>query len=341
MKSMLSASLLFIAAAAFGQQNAGEYLGSFSTSYSQIQQGMWDYTRTISHGKNARKVEKTRLALIASSDAALKQAQKADAFEGSTTYRDSVVAYFKIINLVLKEDYAQLVDMEEVAEQSYDLMEAYMLARELASDKQTEATKMIIEEQRKFAEQHNVTLLETSSDLDKKMEVASQVYDHYNEVYLIFFKSYKQELYLMDAIGRQDVNAIEQNREALKATVAEGREKLKNVKLYQSDNSVITASNELFDFYETEASKGMDVVLDYFLKSENFQKVKAGFDAKKEKDRTQADVDAYNKAVNEMNEAVNAYNAQNEKFNNQRGKLVDNWNKVAQNFTAKHVPKGR
>lgn len=342
MKATLFLTLALISTRLFAQSpsEAADYMANFSTSYSQIQQDMWDYTRSVSHGKNARKVEKRRFELIASSDLALKNAQKAKPYYNDASYRDSVVKFFTVMNLVLREDYAKLVDMEEVAEQSYDLMEAYMLAKELASQKQKDAAEMVNAEQKKFAEKNNVNLIESSSELSGKMEIAGMVYKHYNAVYLIFFKSNKQELYLMDAIGKSDVSAIEQNRNSLISTVDEGREKLKTVELYENDKSMIDVTNQLFDFYAEEA-KSMDLVLDYFMKGENFQKVKSAFESKKEKDRTKEDVDGYNKAVNELNSAVNAYNAQNDRLNKKRAELIDNWNKTGLKFTSTHVPKGK
>ena len=140
-------------------QDAVTYMESLNAGYQQIQADMWDYTRTVSHGKSARKVEKRRMELIVSSDLALKNAKSVKDFNGSTTYKDSVVRYFEIINIVLKEDYAKIVNMEEVAEQSYDLMEAYILTRQLASEKQSEAAEMINREQAKFAEANNITLI--------------------------------------------------------------------------------------------------------------------------------------------------------------------------------------
>lgn len=322
-------------------QSAVEYMESLTSGYSQMHSDMWDYTRSVSHGKSARKVEKRRMELITSAKEALRNAKSAKAFAGSTELRDSVVSYFNTINLVLNQDYAQLVDMEEVAEQSYDLMEAYIMMREMAGDKQEAASKMIGEEQSKFALANNINLIQTSSDLDKKMAVAGKVYDHYNSVYLAFFKSNKQELYLMDAISKQDVNAIEQNRNALLSNVKEGYEKLDTITLYSDDKRMVEATKKVFAFYQIEAEKGMEVVLDYFLKSENFQKVKASFDAIKEKSRTQQDVDAFNNAVNEMNAAVVTYNKQNDEYNSKRSKLIEEWNKAAESFTSQHVPKGK
>ena len=59
------------------------------------------------------------------------------------------------------------------------------------------------------------------------------------------------------------------------------------------------------------------------------------------KSRTKADVDGYNKAVNDMNAGVGKYNTTNDKLNSDRSKLIDGWNKAAQSFTDKHVPKGK
>lgn len=344
MKQLVTLTALIFALNASAQSttNPGEYMDYFSTEYLQIQQDMWDYTRSVSHGKSARTVEKRRAELIQTTSAAKNKASRAKGFKENVRYRDSVVLYFELIELVLKEDYAKIVDMEAIAEQSYDAMEAYMTARDLAGDKMKEAGEMINREHRAFAEENGVTIIESEdTKLDQKMEIAGKVYDHYNEVYLIFFKSFKQELYLIEAIGRQDINAIEQNRNALISTVEEGMNKLKEVQLYEGDKSMIEATRNLLKFYQKEAETDVDAALAYFEANENFAKIKEAFDAKKEKNRTQEDVNAYNDGVNKVNDAVNAYNSGNEASNKERGVQIDNWNKVAEKFTTKHVPRGK
>jgi hypothetical protein len=173
------------------------------------------------------------------------------------------------------------------------------------------------------------------------MAIAEEVYHHYNEVYLVFFKSFKQEVYLLDALGRKDLSAIEQNRSALQSTAEEGLKKLATLTPYGNDNSLIESTKELLKFYISEADKEVPKMSDYFLKSENFTKIKTAFDQKKEKDRTKADVDGYNKAAQEMNASIDGYNKTNELLNTLRSKHVDNWNRTAQKYTDKHVPKGK
>jgi hypothetical protein len=251
------------------------------------------------------------------------------------------VEYFRIANLVLKEDYAKIVDMEAVSEESYDAMEAYMLARERANDKLVQASGMIEREQKAFAGSNNITLIASEDALDKKMAVAGEVYDTYNEIYLIFFKSFKQEIYLNDAIARQDINGIEQNRNALISSSKEGLKKLDAVKPYKNDKSMVEATRKLLNFYIEEGTNDVPKMADYFMKTENFNKVKKAFDEIPEKKRTQANVDEYNKAVNEMNAGVNTYNATNQNLNKKRSALIDGWNGAADKFTDTHVPKGK
>ena len=343
MKQFPLLSILFLSTTTFSQnsEKANQYMETFSVSYLQIQKDMWDYTRSVSHGKSARKVDKRRKELIVTTNTALNKAKRKPGYEGSTRYKDSVVRYFEIIDIVLREDYGKIVNMEEISEQSYDLMEAYMTARELANDKMKDAGDMVGREQKTFAEANNINIIENESKLSQKMEVASQVYDHYNAVYLIFFKSYKQELYLLDAISKNDVSAIQQNKNALIETVEEGYLKLKEVKKYEGDVSMITATRQLLTFYKKEAEKNVEVMLDYLDKTQNFNKIKEAFDKIKEKNRTQEDVDLFNNSVNEMNEAVNKYNQLNDSSNKERGDLIDNWNKMAEKFTSKYVPRGK
>lgn len=338
----LAVLVLALNSTAQSSTNPGEYMDYFSVEYLQIQKDMWDYTRSVSHRKSARKVEKRRAELIQTTSSAKNKAKRASAFKENGRYRDSVIHYFELIEIVLREDYAKIVDMEAIAEQSYDAMEAYMMARDMASDKMKEAGEMISREHLVFAEENDVTIIEGSdTKLDQKMGIANKVYDHYNEVYLIFFKSYKQEMYLLDAIGRKDINAIEQNRNALISTVEEGMLKLKEVTLYLGDKSMIEATRNLLKFYQKEADNDVDVVLEYFEAKENFDKIQKAFETIKEKNRTQEDVDTYNGAATSVTDAVNSYNSGNEVSNKERNAKIDNWNKAAGKFTGKHVPHGK
>lgn len=318
-----------------------EYMNAISTEYRDIQKDMWDYTSAVAHGKSARKVEKTRMALIQTVYDAKGKVKRMPDWDGDGTYRDSVVSFLNIYYLILKEDYAKIVDMEEIAERSYNDMEAYMNAKDAANDKMNEASKMVGEQQRIFAEKHGITLLEADDELNQKMIIADRVYEYYNVLYLIFFKAYVQEKYLIEAINNKDVSAIEQNKNALASAANEGLEKIEGIGAFEGDNTVLVALKDILKFYKEEAEEKIPVITDYFIKTENFETIKKSFDEIKPAKRTQQDVDQYNQAVNDVNAAVNAYNTTNEQLGKDRAKYLDEWNKASAKFTDKHVPKGK
>ncbi len=343
MKTVLS--LVLIMLGVFNHaltQSPVDYMNKISEQAYKIRKDFWDYTNAVAHGKSARKVDKRRTELIITSESALKAVKNMQGFGGSTEYRDSVVSYLNINLHLLREDYAKIVDMEEIAERSYDNMEAYILAKEAANDKMDAAGDMLVAQEKKFAADNDVELIEgEETKLTANMKAANAVYDYYNVVYLIFFKSYIQEKYLVGAMGKRDVSGIEQNKNALSTNSREGLTKLRAIKAFNGDNTIVIACRKVLEFYKDESENSITAITDYYLKTENFNIIKASFEQIKEKNRTQEDVDKYNKAVNEMNDAVNTFNETNAKLDTERVRTLETYNKAVAKFTDKHVPKGK
>jgi hypothetical protein len=324
----------------FGQdlKQPVDYLTHISEEYTKIAKDQWSYTKAVGHGRGSRKVEKRRLEVVQSILEAKRKIARMPAFDGKTTFRDSVVAYMDISYHLMKEDYAKIVDMEEVAEESYDQMEAYLLAKKRAGEKSSDASKIVTRQKNIFAEDNNINLIESQSKLGEKLEKSSEVFDYYNKVYLIFFKSYKQDIYLSDAFNNQDINAIEQSRSALHNYSLEGREKLKTVTSYSGDQSIYVSARQLLQFYSIKAEKKVPLQVDYFLKKDQFEKIKSAFDKIKASKRTQSDVDKYNNAIEELNAASDLYNEINEQLYAQKAKLLKNWNNKVDAFLDRHIP---
>ena len=229
--------------------------------------------------------------------------------------------------------------MEEIAEQSYDKMEAYLLAQELANDKLDSAWENMDEQQHVFAQINNINLVDSKDKLTKNLEKAGLVFKHNNTVYLIFFKCYKQEVYLLEAIKRKDISAMEQNKNALATVSAEGLEKLKNVTPYKNDKTLINTGKSILGFYQLESTVKMTLIIDFYMKQENFEKIKASLDSKKPAERTKEDVAQYNDAVKEFNKSINGFNSLNKELDSKRISCMDDWNTRSKSFLDKNVPK--
>lgn len=318
----------------------GQYMEHIGKANQVLTEKYLLYLSGMSHGKSARKVEKRRLEVVKAISDTRYDIMGMPPYKGDRTLKDTTVAYLKILNSVFNEDYGKIVNMEEIAEQSYDLMEAYMLAQEKANEKLQHASVRQNEMQKQFAAKHNISIIETESVSEAKMKVAGNVMKHYNEIYLVFFKAYKQEAYLMEAVNQKNVNSIEQNINSLQSFSEQGLEKLKDLKGYNNDGSLIVACRNILIFYKDEAKKG-SAMTDFFLKEENFAKLKKQFDSKPGSKRTQQDIDQFNKAVNDINTASDKFNAVNNELNKQRSKSLDGWNNAVKKYLDEHVPTQR
>ncbi|MCB0402392.1 MAG: hypothetical protein KDD41_09940 [Flavobacteriales bacterium] len=334
-------AVLLSASTCFSQKfnSAIEYMNYMSDQYKTINKDTWEYTSAVAHGKSARKVEKRRVEVLKTLLQSKKSIQKIQGYEGDNELRDSVISYLTISYDVINYDYAKIVDMEAISEQSYDAMEAYMLAQDQANEKLHTAGNMLQLQQDNYARKHDITINPELDEISKKLEAADKVFDYYRVIYLLFFKSYKQEAYLMDAMQRNDVSGIEQNKNALMNYANEGIKELASMDGFSGDVTIRNACKNMLTFYKKESEEHMKTISDFYIKNENFAKIKAAFDAKKPSSRTQEDVDEFNKAVDDINKASNEYNVLSNKLNQDRADLINKWNTSSQAFLDKHIAK--
>jgi hypothetical protein len=319
-----------------------EHMDFFSNRETGLSKKYLSYMGEVAHGNRARRLEKKRQELIGEIRQSLNEANRLRPFKGDASLRDAYKTYWDILLKVFNEDYHKIVNMEEIAEQSYDLMEAYLLAQEKAGDVLSEAHEKIEPVYKAFAAKHNVRLIDGGdSKLEKKLRQVSVVNAYYHQVFLIFFKSYKQEAYVMEAFNRKDINGIEQNRSTLVRFAEEGLQKIDTLKAFKGDGSLATACRKVLEFHRIQAEKHVPGLNDFLVKNDEFEKIKKAFEAKPASKRTQADVDTYNKAVNEINRAMESSNKYLVAMNTGREKTMENWNVSRQRFMEQHVPKGK
>lgn len=314
-----------------------EYMDYIYKQNHELTQKYLTYLSAVSHGKSARKVERRRAEVLDAITNTRYNINGMPPYKGDRSLKDTMVAYLKLLNYIFNDQYGKIVNMEEIAEQSYDAMEAYLLAQEKANEKLEEAWNKQSNIQKQFAAKNNIDLVESEDATSLKMKQAGEVMKHADEVYLVFFKCNKQEAYLFDAMNKKNLVSIEQNISSLQKFAEQGLDKLKGLKGYNNDGSLIEACRELMDFYkmETEKSSGIS---DYFLKEEDFKKLKKQFDALPQSRRTQQDIDKYNKAVNELNESMDHFNKTNKDLDKKRNTLVNNWDKVYKKYMDQHMP---
>ena len=332
--------LLFLHAGIFAQDlsNPGNYMSFINQKERDVTQTYLNYLSAVSHGKSARKVEKLREKVVNSIFNTRMEISGTPAYKGDRSLKDASVAHLKLVYSVFNEDYAKIVNMEEIAEQSYDAMEAYMLAQQKASEKLAESNKTREGVGKQFAQKFNVNLIKSKDELGIKAEKSDRVMDYYNKVYLVFFKSYKQDMYLTEAINAGNVNAIEQNKSSLLKYAEAGLETLNGMEAFESDLTLVTACKKLLQFYREMTTQHVQPITDFVLLSENMKKQKKALETTPQARRTQADIDSYNKSVKEINQALNAFNKTNNELNRDRTAMINGWNSAVDKFLDRHIP---
>jgi len=317
---------------------AVEHMAFLSDLEENLSEKYMSYMSEVAHGGRARKMDKRRQDLLAAVRTAISDGNKLKPFEGDATLKTAYVQYWNVLLSVFNEDYRKIVDMEEIAERSYDEMEAYLLMQEKAGDRLDEAYDQVGTAYRTFAASHNVRLSESqSSKLTRKLQQTGKVNSYVNKMYLIHFKSTVQEGNMITALNNKDVNGMEQSREAMKRYAEEGRARLDTVKAFKGDGSLVTACRKVLEFQVAEAAS-ITALSDFMIKADDHEKARKAFEAKPAAKRTQADVDAYNQSVSTYNQAVQNYTKVNDDLNKKRSGVLTNWDNTKKRFMDSHVP---
>ncbi len=331
-------SVLFSFSAAYTQDDPGTYISMISNAQNDMNARYMAYMSAAAHGRRAKKIEKTRQQVLESVQNSKFKTSDLPYYQGDKTLRQSSLDYIQLCYHVFNEDYAKIVNMEDIAEQSFDEMQAYILLQEKTEEKIHDAEQKMQDAQTAFAGKYNVKLIDTHSELGDKMTMASKLNRYQNKVYLIFFKCNWEDSQLTKALNSHKLNDAEQARNALITYADEGLKALDTLKSFDGDASLAMTCRQALKFYKKTAETDLPKITDYYLKEENFEKIKKSFEARPQSSRTKADVDAYNKSVNEMNASVNAYNAVNNKINAERNDMINSWNKAEKEFQDLHMP---
>lgn len=197
--------------------------------------------------------------------------------------------------------------------------------------------KKMSDNEKEFCKKYNINLVENETEQSQKMKEMGKVMDYYNDIYLIFFKCNAQEDDMMEAINKKNVTAVEQLKGAMVKYADEGLARLDTFKAYKGDATMLNACKKAMQWYKKEGEK-VGVFTDFFMKETAFEQVKKGFESNRSAKNDKAEIDKYNKAVNEMNAGSNNYNKTNNDLNQQRTETYNNWNEAGRQFLDKNMP---
>lgn len=341
MKIRFALAVVFMAVSTLlsAQPNeAVRYMEKVGNSVGHLKNETWGYLRAATQGRSARTQERRRQALIRELDDVYKEIEAIGPFNGDDTYQKEVLNYLSLTSIVMKEDFAQIMDLEAIAEQSYDDMEAYMMANEIANAKMDSAFQIYKAGHEAFARQNNINLIEGEGDSrDQAIAKASAALSYYNEIFLIFFRANVQENYALEALNRDDIISLEQNTQALVAAADKGLAALDTMPRFNRDPKLINAARRLLEFYKKEGEETFPAMVDFYVKKDRFDRLNESIQAKDRSDLTQEEIDEYNAALEDFNDMVPVFNELNEESNEERIERYEDWEERVEEFFENHA----
>ena len=174
-------------------------------------------------------------------------------YKGDNSLRQSSIDYVQLCYKVFNEDYAHIVNMEDIAERSYDEMQAYLLLQQATNDTLEMAISRMKKPNRPFATKYGVTLVDQKTELGDKMEQTDRMGKYRDKVYLLFYKCNWEDGQMIEALNQKNVTKVEQDRSALDKYAIEGLAVLDTMKSFDNDGSLVNACHQALTFYKTEA----------------------------------------------------------------------------------------
>jgi hypothetical protein len=320
------------------QSDPGAYMNAIGSAETNMNKAYMAYISAAAHSSRKRKIEKMRANAVDNIVICQNTITNLSGYKGDNSLRQSSLTYVQLCYKVFNDDYAHIVNMDEITERSYDEMQAYLLLQQATNDSLQVGNERIAKAEKDFAAKYNVQIVSQETELGQKMAATGRETKYHDKVYLLFYKCHWEDDQLTQAVNQKNVTKIEQVRSALDKYAKEGLAVLDTLHPFENDGSLANACQQALNFYKTEAETQIPVATDYFLKEENFEKLKSAMDAKTADQKTQKDVDTYNKAVDDMNAAVNTYNQTNSDLNNGRNDINNTWMATEKQFLDTHTP---
>src|ERR1700744_4003426 len=204
-------------------EDAGAYIDAINKAETNMNKAYMAYVSAAAHSSRKRKIEKMRDHAVENIITCQDEITNLTPFKGDNSLRQSSLNYVQLCYKIFNDNYAHIVNMEEIAEQSYDEMEAYLLLQEKTSERLKQASDSMSMAERAFAAKYSVQLIEGgTNELSSKIDVAGKLNHYYNQVYLLFFKCNWQDGEITKALNAKDLKNLEQSRNSLDNFAVQG-----------------------------------------------------------------------------------------------------------------------
>ena len=270
------------------------------------------YISKAAHSENDRKIEARRLEVVEQNKVAVAKLQHMPAYKGNAELWAAALTAFQTMLGVYSADYKEVNSLAANRTQSFEAMQRYFDAQEVAEKKLAVVDDSVNAAQRRFAKQFGMSIESTreSVKLAEYTKAVNAVNHYQHQVFLPYFRVQKASAKLTDALNAQDANAFEAARVAVAAEAEKSVTELAAVPGFRGkDVAYRNAARDFANMYVVMCSNQFVQVVELLRKKDSLTKVDA----------------------QTINSHINTYNAQNQRFQ-------EAYNRTSSAFMDTYVP---
>jgi hypothetical protein len=253
------------------------------------------YISKAAHSENERKIEARRMDVVEQNKIAVSKLQHLPAYKGNTELRNKALAAFQTTLNVYMADYKQVNALASGRNASFEAMQQYFAAQEVADKKLIAAGDSVNEAQKRFAKQFGLSI-ETSRETLKLSEYTrkvTEVNEYQHLVFLPFFRLQKVTDKLTTALNAQDAVAFDAARVLVAAEAEKTATELSALPAFRGkDAGYRNAARDVANMYVLLCGNQFLQVTELLRKKDTLNKVEA----------------------QTINGHINTFNTQNQKY---------------------------
>ncbi len=308
----LSLCLACLSTAANAQNQAKspvEYSTMLFNEHAAVVNRNMEYLQYSVHSDDIALVEQKRMGLIQQIQQSLQAVKAMPAYEGDAKLRDEIAAVLQAYLESFRIEFKQVNLLKQNSKASYDAMEQYLKASTDAEKKLDAASDRAAAAQLAFAKKYKIQIAE-DEEKAAGAKLLNELNNYHRAIFLRVFKMSKKDAEFSDALQAQNAAQMERFRKELEVICDENLMFLERLPAFNGDAAYRDAAVAMTKFFKDNAGIGYKKLTEVIRKGNQ---------------RTQEDVDAFNKVI--------------DRNNNESPRLNDAVNEAANQLFKKNVPK--
>lgn len=303
--------LLFLAASALvrAQESPVEFYNSIIEAQNKVVKKSQHYTSVAVHSENDNEIERARKDVVKQIEKSINEVKAIKPFKGDGKLKDEALEILKRELDAYTLDFNEAAMLKKSSKQTFEAMEKYYASQDKAEAKIDAAIADFKKAQLRFADKYQFTIEENEESL-KQADKMARLNKYTRQVFLNYFKAFRDFNLFVDAFNSQKASAIENARQNLLKSSTESAAKIKELGSFDGDAGYANAGIKLMELYKKMAETDFAEVSELMKKGDK---------------RTNEDVDKINKVIGKMNE--------------EPAKLNDAFNQENKKLLQKNVPK--